>query len=333
MTSTPQLTIAEGLKPAHEHFAAQERETLAVMAQIEKHIGTPMEFPDDVKNFNHYQRNAAYFGEQATAIRKAIELLAGATPEAASLPPELEDALDNLDPELVERDNARMLWAASLRAQIEQLSAHKHFIGGASTSTNGGYELAITDVLALLDATPVKRCLVTGNPCGTDTVQMPCACKNCLGLDATDGSNIDPVGPIPGPIEPCICGADTSIRQLAEEVADKIAALIGAECSGMEAPIESALTTLANQMIPRLERSDDPEQDEAFRMNKPEGYVLMTPEAFEMNNLVIRQKAANQIREEDARIAEDIVNTWTRGGIHNTQPSDIAAAIRARQEQ
>jgi hypothetical protein len=57
----------------------------------------------------------------------------------------------------------------------------------------------------------------------------------------------------------------------------------------MEAPIESALTTLANQMIPRLERSDDPEQDEAFRMNKPEGYVLMTPEAFEMNNLVIRQ--------------------------------------------
>jgi hypothetical protein len=86
-------------------------------------------------------------------------------------------------------------------------------------------------------------------------------------------------------------------------------------------------------MIPRLERSDDPEQDEAFRMNKPEGYVLMTPEAFEMNNLVIRQKAANQIREEDARIAEDIVNTWTRGGIHNTQPSDIAAAIRARQEQ
>jgi len=41
---------------------------------------------------------------------------------------------------------------------------------------------------------------------------------------------------------------------------------------------------------------------------------------------------AHQVREEDARIAEDIVNTWTRGGIHNTQPSDIAAAIRARQE-
>lgn len=46
-----------------------------------------------------------------------------------------------------------------------------------------------------------------------------------------------------------------------------------------------------SKLIEPLQRSDDPEEDEVFRMNAPEDYILCTPAAYKSDQSVHERKA------------------------------------------
>lgn len=78
------------------------------------------------------------------------------------------------------------------------------------------------------------------------------------------------------------------------------------------------------ERIEPLKRSDDPEQDEVFRMNVPAGYLLMAPEAYQMDMRVARAKE----REACAKLAEQFNPPGSQIVGWNAAGKQLAAAIR-----
>lgn len=74
----------DGLKVAHEHFASMLRETVTTIAQIQKRIGTHLEFQDDAPNLAHYERNRIYFESCANGCRWAMDRIQASASQEGS---------------------------------------------------------------------------------------------------------------------------------------------------------------------------------------------------------------------------------------------------------